>query len=249
MKKLVFIILLLPVVVYAEIVFIPRDHFLGVSSPCATMVDARNEAFWDVAKQIVRTIGGRYDIQFESRMTQDGDMFRQYVDERFRFVGEGFISEIESNIVGSRYTVTDGEYVYEMLVHFPRRLLDRMIRLSKGAKVLAKKIDASVYEVREVNGVSVVLTEATVILSEDNRHAGFLNYYVMRVSNGSNKTFTKALPEPIILKGRGVKHTRLMVLNKNKPLTDAVLGTRRSVEITLIGTDEIGRPVKVKVPE
>jgi len=40
-----------------------------------------------------------------------------------------------------------------------------------------------------------------------------------------------------------------MMPNKNKPLTDAVLGTRRSVEITLIGTDEIGRPVKVKVPE
>jgi len=108
LKRLVFIILLLPVVVSAETVSIPRDHFLGVSSPCATIVDARNEAFYDVAKQIVRTIGGRYDIRFESRMTQDGDKFRRYADERFRFAGEGFISEIENNIVSSRYIVADG---------------------------------------------------------------------------------------------------------------------------------------------
>jgi hypothetical protein len=87
---------------------IPRDHFLGVSSPCATVADARNEAFWDVAKQIVRTIGGRYDMQFQSRMTQDGDNFRQYVDERFRFSAKGFMAEIESNIVSSRYTEADG---------------------------------------------------------------------------------------------------------------------------------------------
>ena len=228
---------------------IPRDHYIGVSSPCATIVDARNEAFYDVAKQIVRTIGGRYDIRFESRMTQDGDKFRRYADERFRFAGEGFISEIENNIVSSRYTVADGGYVYEMLVHFPRLLLERMIRLSKGAKVLAKKIDAGVYEVREVNGVSCLLTEAEVAVSERNSHAGFLNYYVMKVSDGSMRRFTMALPEPVILRGRGAERIKLMVPNQKNVLADAFLGTKRSMKITLIGTDEVGRIIKVKVNE
>jgi len=124
-----------------------------------------------------------------------------------------------------------------------------MIRLSKGAKVLAKKVSNGVYEVREVNGVSVILTGANIVVSEENRHAGFLNYYVMKVSGGSMRRFTMALPEPIILKGKGVERIQFMVPTKKNVMADAFLGTKRSVKITLIGTDEVGRAVNVKVKE
>lgn len=249
MKKLVFIILLLPVVVYAESVSIPHDHFLGVSSPCATIVDARNEAFCDVAKQILRTIGGLYSVKFESRFMLDGENYRRRVSDIFKYTSSGFLAEIERNIFESRYTRTDAGIVYEMLVHVPKPLLLEFRRLSRGAKVLVRRVDDRVYEVREVNGVSVVLTEANIVVSEENRHAGFLNYYVMKVPGGSMQKFTMALPEPVELKGRGAERIRLMVPNQKNVLADAFLGTKRSVRITLIGTDEVGRVIKVKVEE
>jgi len=243
------IMLLWPAIGWAESVSVPKGHFLGISMPCASVADARKKALHDVAAQILRTIGASYSLRFDSRVTGTLEKVNRYIDERFHYSASGFIAEIENRIVSQIYNRTSAGIVYEMLVHFPRQLVERMRRLSHGAKVVVRRVSESIYELREINGVSCVLTDAIIVTSEKHMHAGFLNYYVMKVSNGSNKTFTKALPEPIILKGRGVKHTRLMVLNKRKPLTDAVLGTRRSVEITLIGTDEIGRPVKVKVPE
>ena len=228
---------------------VPKGHFLGISVPCASVAVARQKALHDVSAQILRTIGASYSLRFDSRVTGTIEKVNRHIDERFHYSASGFIAEIENRIVSQTYNRTSAGIVYKMLVHFPRQLVERMRRLSHGAKVLVRRLNDSIYELREVNGVSCVLTEAIIVVSEKNMHAGFLNYYVMRVSNGSNKTFTKALPEPIILKGRGVKHTNLMMPNKNKTLTDAFLGTRRSVKITLIGTDEIGRPVKVKVPE
>jgi len=51
-----------------------------------------------------------------------------------------------------------------------------------------------------------------------------------------------------VLRNKASKRINLMVLNKNSVI-DLVLGTRRSVSITLIGTDEVGRSVSVKVSD
>jgi len=249
--KIVFILLISWSVAWADSVTIhvPKDHYMGISTPSASVSAAREKALHDLAAQILRSIGASYSLRFNSRMTGTLEKINRHIDERFHYSASGFITDIENRIVSQTYNRTSSGIVYEMLVHFPRPEIERMRRLSQGAKVIVRRVDGNLYELREVNGVSCVFTETIIAVSKKNMHAGFLNYYVMKVSSGSNKTFTKTLPEPIILKGRGVKHTKLMMPNKNKPLTDAVLGTRRSVEITLIGTDEIGRPVKVKVPE
>lgn len=228
---------------------VPKDHYLGISTPSASVSAAREKALYDVAAQILRSIGASYSLRFDSRVTGTLEKVNRYINERFHYSASGFIAEIDNRIVSQTYHRTSNGIVYEMLVHFPRQVVERMRRLSQGAKVIVRRMDDRIYELREVNGVSCVLTEAIIVVSEKNMHAGFLNYYVMKVSSGFNKTFTKTLSEPIILKGRGVKHTKFMMPNRNKTLTDAFLGTRRSVKITLIGTDEIGRPVKVKVLE
>jgi hypothetical protein len=230
-------------------IHVPKDHYLGISPPSVSVSAAREKALHDVAAQILRTIGASYSLRFDSRVSGTIEKVNRYIDERFHYSASGFIAEIDNRIVLQTYHRTSSGIVYEMLVHFPRQVVERMRRLSHGAKVIVRRVNEGIYELHEINGVSCVFTEAIIVTCEKNMHAGFLNYYVMKVSNGSNKTFTKKLPEPIILKGKGVKHTKLMMPNKNKPLTDAFLGTRRSVEITLIGTDEIGRPVKVKVLE
>jgi hypothetical protein len=228
---------------------VPKDHYLGISTPSASVSAAREKALHDVSAQILRTIGASYSLRFDSRVTGNIEKVHRHIDERFHYSASGFIAEIENRIVSQTYNRTGAGIVYEVLVHFPRRTIQRMRRLSQGAKVIVRRVDDNLYELREINGVSCVLTESIIVTSEKHIHAGFLNYYVMKVSSGSNKTFTKTLLEPIVLKGRSVKHTKLMMPNRNKPLVDAFLGTKRSVKITLIGTDEIGRPVKVKVLE
>ena len=108
------------------------------------------------------------------------------------------------------------------------------------------RLGGGVYELREVNGVACVLTEAAYAVSERNTHAGFLNYYVMKVSSGETRKYTKPLPEPVVLQNGAVEKDQSYGAHENG-LGDLVLGTRRDVSITLIGTDEVGRAVRVRV--
>ena len=248
MRALWVVLLLLPALVWAESVSVPKGHFLGISSPCASVAAAREKALHDVAGQILRTIGASYSISFSSHATGTMEKVRRTIDERFHYSASGFLAEIETRIVSQDFERGTGGVVYRILVHFPKSLISKMRRLSRGAKVLATRLGDGVYELREVNGVSCVLTEAAYAVSERNRHAGFLNYYVMKVSSGGSRKYTKPLREPVILQNKVAKRINLMV-PKTGGLNDLVLGTRRSVSITLIGTDEVGRVVRVRVAD
>jgi len=231
----------------AETVRVPKDHYLGISEPCSTVSDAREMAFREVAKQILRTIGGEFAIDFESRMTQDGDSLNQSADEQFRYSVSGFLSEIERNIVSASYKRTGGGVVYRMLVYVEPRQLERMRRLSMGAKVVVSNLGDGVFELHEINRVGVVLTDLEISFFEKNRHAKLLTLFVMRVSSVNSRKIKRPLREPIVLKGGGFRRVRLPIPNNSNPYSDTVLGTHRTVQIVLFGTDEVGRTVQVDV--
>ncbi len=210
MRALLIVLLICPVA-WAETITVPSGHFLGLSVPCASVSEARDSALQDVAEQILRTIGASYSVRFSSRMIGTTERISHSVDERFHYSSSGFLSEIENRIVSQSYDRADGGVVYRMLVHYPPSLVARMRRLSRGAKVLATKVSPGVYNLREVNGVSCVLTEAAYIVSERNRNAGFLSYYVMKVSSGKTHNYTKPLNQPVTLEGKASKRVRLMV--------------------------------------
>ncbi len=230
-------------------IIIPRDYFLGLSSPSTNLSQAKNDALFDVAKQIMLAIGGTYDIKSESRMfhktTHNNEEFSKVFKEHVLFKGSGFISQVNNNIVESSYERTPDGYVYKVLVYFPKEKMERLIRLSKGAKVLVRSLGDGTVELREVNGVGVVITEAEYVIDETNNHASFYNYYVMKVSSGGRKTVREVLAEPVVLKSRS-KVIKLMVPNSNR-VKDLLLGTDRSVYVSLLGRDEVGRIVRVKV--
>jgi len=248
LKALAIIILLLPGLVWGESISVPSGHFLGISPPCASVAAAREKALHDVAGQILRTIGASYSVSFSSHANGTMEKVHRTIDERFHYSASGFLSEIETRIVSQSFERGASGVVYRMLVHFPKSLISEMRRLSRGSKVLAAKVRSGVYDLREVNGVACVLTEAVYAVSEQNRYADFLNYYVMKVSSGGFRKYAKPLSEPVVLRNGVVKRINLMV-PKLGSVSDLVLGTQRSVQITLIGTDEVGRPVRVKVPD
>lgn len=246
MKALLVVVLLMPGWCWAESITVPPGHFLGMSAPCSSEAKAREGALHDVASQILRTIGASYSVSFSSRATGTTEKVRRTIDERFHYSASGFLAEIETRIVSQSFERGSGGVVYRMLVHFPKSVISKMRRLSRGSKVLATKVSSGEYLLREVNGVACVLTEAAYAVSERNAHAGFLNYYVMKVSSGGSRKFTKPLSQPVVLQNKVAQQVSLMVPNGGG-LGDLVLGTRRSVSITLTGTDEVGRPVHVSV--
>lgn len=127
-----------------------------------------------------------------------------------------------------------------MGVKFSRQDIERFRKLSLGAKVHAVWAGDGVVELREVNGVPVVLTEYTVKVDERNAHAGFLSYYVMKVSAGDSQEYSRALSSPVHLSSGQVERVRLTEPWKKKTgLQDIVLGTRRFVKV-LAGTWLVG---------
>jgi hypothetical protein len=225
---------------------VPPDHYLGISPPCPSIAEARDKAVRDVAAQVLRSIGAEYSVEFWSRVIGTADSVNRRIEERFHYRADGFLTELEKNTVSQSLRDTRDGIVYEMLVHFPRHLVKKMRRLSRGAKVIARWVGEDVIELSEVNGVAVTFTEAEVVVREENRHAAFLNYYVMKVSPGSSSKVARALPEPVTLK-KSSKRFRFVVHTKQKGLRDLVLGTKRSVRVTLSGQDEVGRAVKALV--
>ena len=214
---------------------------------------ARDKALREVLCQVLRSVGAQYSLKFDSSVVMKngtgGDRVSRRVSEKFHYSSSAFLSEIEKNIVSSSYRRgVSGGFMYRILVYFPPRLIERARRLSLGAKVVARVVGGGVIEVREVNGVKVMLNEYSVRIDERNRHAGFLNYYVMSVSGGGSRTFKRAFSDVVVLVGGQVKRVKVMVPTSRVGLKGLVLGTTRSVMVSILGTDEVGRVVRVQVP-
>jgi hypothetical protein len=227
---------------------VPKDHYLGISPPCESVALARQKAIREVTVQILRTIGAQYSVRFDSNVTAVNDKVERKISEKFHYESKGFIAQIERRIVSASYYRTDEGIVFEMLVHFPPKLVERTRKLSLGAKVHARWLNGGIVELREINGIQVVLTEYSVRVREQNSHAEFFNYYVMKVSAGNSQEFKRSLPEPVRLKGSEVRRVRIMVPKARHVLRDVMLGTRRSVMVSIHGTDEVGRAVHIQVP-
>ncbi len=229
---------------------VPRDHYLGISPPCESVAEAKEKALRDVICQVLRTMGAEYNLRFDSHITMDSDRISRNLEEKFIYKASGLISELEQHIVSASYHRFKHGVVYEMLVHFPERLIKKMQRLSRGAKVIAKKVDHDTIELTEVNGVAVMLTEAEIVVTKRHKNAPFLNYYVMKVSDGSTNTYRRAFKKPVALKKGIVWHVSHPVSGKRnkRSLVNFILGTERTESAVFIGVDEVGRPVRVPVP-
>jgi hypothetical protein len=239
---------------------VKKDHYLGVSPSCASLGEARDKALREVLCQVLRSVGASYSLKFDSSVVMESgsgrDNVSRQVSEKFHYKASAFLSSIEQNVVSSSYRRVssasgEGGVVYRILVYFPPRLIERARRLSLGAKVVARFVGkGGMIEVKEVNGVKVVLKGYVVSVVEKNRHADFLNYYVVSVSGGGSRSYERAFSNAVVLIGGAVKRVRVTVPTRGTGggLKDLVLGTSRLVTVSLRGTDEVGRPLHLQVP-
>jgi hypothetical protein len=248
--KIWFIIalLLVPVFAVAETVHVPKDHFLGISEPCRNLHGARKQAIHDIASQVLRSIGASYSLESSSSVTGSDKQVVYNLSEKFQYSASGFIHEIERRVVDEKFEKTAAGIVYRMLVHFTPAEIETMRRLSLGAKVHAVWLADNLVEIRELNGVPVTLSEYTIQLDSRNAHAGFLSYYVVKVPAGDSTVYRHAFQTPLNLRSGVVKRVRLKMPDQNKTgFQELVLGTRKSMKVTLNGTDSVGRSIQAVV--
>lgn len=229
---------------------VPKGYFSGVSHPSASISDARRSAVSDVVRQVLRSVGIHYDHVYVDRVYGNVKNPRRIVDDRLRGVAHGVVLGVERNIFKSSWYVDgSGRYVYFILVRYPESVIREMRRLSKGAKVVAKVVSESGGSLRlkvsEVNGVSVVLSSADVMVRKRNRFAKAISFCIWHVPSGSDSKYQVAL-DPVRV-CRGSAFVLLSTDRSEKGFSDYLLGARFERVIVLQGHDELGRPVSVRV--
>ena len=228
----------------------PPGHFAGISSPLQSLAEARKSALSDIARQILHEIGGQYDHSFISRTFGNAHDPKRFVDDQLRIKSAGLIQGLEQNIVRHKW-IRDfsGQYTCYVLARYPANLIKEMRRLSKGAKVFATALEPKNgrmnFKLAEINGVSVVMTSATIQIHKDNRFAKAISFFIWPVPEGSkNKKSVSFVPVQIC--GNSTK-IQLTMNSIKKNLTDYFLGSRIQHSIIFEGIDEIGRSVQTSV--
>ena len=137
-----------------------------------------------------------------------------------------------------------------MLIDFPPAKIERLRKLTIGPKVAArivrKKGGRLVIEVRENNGVRVILIDYHITITTKNRNAGIITMFAWKVPESSSHDFEGVIQHRVSVKGNSQK------LSIPKPIPGTsfkhhILGSQKQIRILLRGYDEIGRQVQVIV--
>jgi len=225
-------------------------HFAGISSPLQSLTEARKSAISDVARQILHEIGGQYDHSFISRAFGNAHDPKRFVDDQLRIKSAGLIQGLEQNIVRHKW-VRDfsGRYTCFVLARYPADLIREMRRLSKGSKVIATlsqtRDGKMAFKLTETNGVTVVMTSATIQVHKNNRFAKTISFFIWPVPEGSeNKRSVSFIPVQICGNSTTIQ---LTMDSSKKELTDYFLGAKIKRSVMFKGIDEIGRSVQTSL--
>jgi hypothetical protein len=175
---------------------------------------------------------------------------QRVIDDRLSGNAQGIVLDVERSVVKSSWlTDPSGKYVYFALVYYPEEKIQKMRRLSKGAKVIATAVSGYGnyvgLKLSEVNGVSVVISSADLRIRQTNKFANVITLFLWKVPPIIEHT-TSISVDPIKVCGNSAT-IQLPVNNVGKSLFDCLLGAKLRKIIVLTGCDEIGRPITVKV--
>ena len=231
----------------------PADHFAGVSAPCPNLSEARKSATRDVVRQVLGSIVSSYGLKSKNFLKGNirGAGPRRTIDESISGTARGIVLDIERNIVKSTWSKDGfGNLVYFVLVRYTEEKILEMRRLSKGARLIATVVqnsdaDEIILKVSEVNGVSVILTSADILIRQNNRLAKPISLFLWKVPALIEHLSSIPL-DPLQICGNSA-NIRIPTYTRRKRLIDHMLGANFEAIFTLNGYDEIGRAVRVKI--
>ena len=229
---------------------VPEDGFAGISGFCGSIEEARQQALHSAIAQIVQNMGAEYTLSHESRVSGNVQSAHHELTERLAYTARWFVSSVHENILESDIQETKGKYVCFVLVRYPHDKIDKLRRLTIGAKAGARIVSMGNghvnVEVRENNGVEVILTEYDVKLATTNRHADAITMFFMKVPKTASYHAQGTIEKKVSVND----NARTISIGYPASVPDIksfILGSETELRIVLHGYDEIGRPVTIPV--
>jgi hypothetical protein len=229
---------------------VPPGHFAGVSTASNSLAEARKYVISDIVRQILGAINMNYSHHYVDEVSGNVRNPQRVIDDKLSGNAQGVVLDVERNIVKSSWLIdTYGNHVYFALVYYPEEKIQKMRRLSKGAKVIATAVSGYgnyvELKISEVNGVSVVISSADLRILQTNKFANVITLFLWKVPPIVEHTASISI-DPIKVRGNSAT-IQLPVNNFGKSLLDYLLGSKLRKIAVLTGCDEIGRPITVKV--
>lgn len=227
---------------------VPAEHFSGVSEPSNSLAKARKSAIGDVIRQILGSISTQYDHNYFDRISGNVRNIQRVIHDKLSGTAHGIVLDVERNIVRSTWLKDDsGKFVYFILVYYPEQKIQKMRRLSKGAKVIASIISKNDGYIRlkisEINGVAVTLSSAYIKILRRNKFAKAITLFLFRVPQNTEQNYSVCF-DSVKVCGNS-KQTDLSLKDFRKNFADYLLGADFERATVLKGHDEIGRPISL----
>jgi hypothetical protein len=232
---------------------IPEHSFVGVSPLCPSIEEARQRALGSAIGQILQSMGADYHLSHESVLSGDLHSSKYELKERLSYTAKWLLNSVQHNIRQYAFQHTDNGHVCFVLVRMMPLELEKLKRLTIGAKVSARLIGTDggqvSIEVNESNGVGVTITEYRLTAAVRHHHARLITLFLWKVPETDNITHEGALLNKISLKDSSGR-TTIPVSNDTDRLKSILMGSKENFSITLMGYDELGRSVStsVKIP-
>jgi hypothetical protein len=229
---------------------VPPGHFAGVSTASKSLAEARKSAICDIVRQILGAINMNYHYRYIDEVSGNVRNPQRVIDDKLSGNAQGIVLNVDRNIVKSSWLIdTYGNCVYFALVYYPEEKIQKMRRLSRGAKVIATVVSGNDnyvgLKVSEVNGVSVVISSADLRILQTNKFANVITLFLWKVPPMIEHT-TSISVDPIEVCGNSA-NIQVPINNFGKSLLDYFLGAQFEKIAVLKGYDEIGRTITVKV--
>ena len=228
----------------------PEDSFVGISRACKSIKDARQQAIESALLQILQAMGAEYELAHESILSGNLHNSNHALEERLAYTAKWFIRSVHQNIKKSDIRQIQGKYVCFVLIDFPPARIERLRKLTIGPKVAArvveKKANRFVIEVRENNEVEVSLTDYHLKLTTKNRHAGIITLFALKVPDSAIREFDGVFERKITLREKA-EMLNVPFPSLDTSLKSLILGSETRIDIILQGHDEIGRPLSIRV--
>lgn len=228
----------------------PRESFVGISGFCGSIEEARQQALHSAIAQIVQNMGADYNLTHQSTLTGNAIHAQHEVKEHLAHTARWFVSSVNENIVESDIQETKGKYVSFVLVRYSSEMIDKLRKLTIGARAGARIVSMEIgrinVEVRENNGVEIVLTEYEVKMTTTNRHADIVTMFFMKVPKAASHTAQGMIEKKVSVKD----NAKTLAISYPASVPDFksfILGSETEIRIVLHGYDEVGRPVSLQV--
>jgi hypothetical protein len=228
----------------------PDDCFVGISRPCQSIEEARQQAIDSAISQVLQAMGADYNLTHESLISAGSDHVQHDLEERLVYTSNWFVSAVQQGIEESAIQQIQDRHVCFVLVRLSETKIAWFRKMTVGPKLAAtiveSRSDEIVIEVRETSGVSATLTEYQISITANNRHASLITMFAWKVPESSNESFEGAIGRKCSLNGDS-QTISIPCPSPDKNMGALLLGTERRIDIVLRGHDEIGRLVSVPV--